>query len=527
MDTNVKQTGAEKMRARVSTLLRARNPILWVSTVEELRAERAVTEAAGAAGYAVALWDCASGLRLADGTEYGPGARMRDVDQLLQYIRDTPERRVYVLRDLHRWLGTPVTDRSLRSLARIMQAAPRPEARAIVVVTPDGKVPADLRGDVTALEWPRPDRAELGAIYDDVVRTLDPKMVEAKGLGGNGKRDAAIGAAMGLTANAAGSCLAESLVETRDMDPAKIAAAKKTLVEGNKALQVLEPHPDGLAAIGGNGRLKAWAVRKAASSTAAARKFGVRPPRGVFLTGVPGTGKSLAAKCFATAFGCPLLKLDVNANQNMYVGESGRQLRETLATIDAFGRCVVWVDEIEKALAGGSGQAGDGGVSADFLGQLLSWLQDRPGESFVVVTANKVEALPPELMRKGRFDEVFFVDLPTARDRAEILAVALRENNRAGAAVDGAAVAAATVDWTGSEIASLVPEAIERVFAESSGATDVDTAAVLAVAAEIVPMARLQAEQITTLREWAKGRARLAADPEIAASNAGRGGLDL
>jgi SpoVK/Ycf46/Vps4 family AAA+-type ATPase len=207
----------------------------------------------------------------------------------------------------------------------------------------------------------------------------------------------------------------------------------------------------------------------------------------------------------------PLLRLDMGALRSKYVGDSEANIRRALQTAEAVAPCVLWLDEIEKSLAGATGAQGDGGVAADALGAVLSWMQERSGSVFVVATANDVRALPPELLRKGRFDELWFVDLPTTTERVAILAAALRGVARAPEAFDLQRVAQATSGWTGAEIAALLPDAM---FAAFEAEREVSTEDLLKAAASTTPLSSTAKEKITQLREWAQGRARCASLPE-------------
>jgi SpoVK/Ycf46/Vps4 family AAA+-type ATPase len=237
------------------------------------------------------------------------------------------------------------------------------------------------------------------------------------------------------------------------------------------------------------------------------------------LVGVPGCGKSLTAKAIATAWGVPLLRVDLGALKSKYVGESEGNLRKAFRVIEAIGRCVVWFDEIEKALQGATSGSADGGVSSDALGAVLSWMQERQGDAFVVATANDVEGLPPELLRKGRFDEMFFVDAPNASERVSVLKASIAASGTKGSAkfdVDFDVVCEACDGFTGAEIAAIVPDAMFAAFAD--GARAVTTVDLVAAAKTVVPLVKTAAEKIERLRKWAAGRARYASAPEAETS---------
>jgi SpoVK/Ycf46/Vps4 family AAA+-type ATPase len=263
--------------------------------------------------------------------------------------------------------------------------------------------------------------------------------------------------------------------------------------------------------VGGLDALKSWLTSRSMAYTPAARAYGLPSPRGALVAGVSGTGKSLTCKAIATAWQVPLLRLDLNSLKSKFVGESEGNLRKALRVIEALGRCVVWLDEVEKALSGATQGAADGGVSADALGAILSWMQERSGEAFIIATANDVSALPPEFLR--RFDDVWFVDLPNHEERMQIITAAIKAHGRTpGNDLWAYDVASATDGFTGAEIAGLVPDAMYSAFAD--GGREPDIKDVLNATKNVVPLSKTAAEKIAALRSWAAGRARPATTPE-------------
>lgn len=508
MKTTSQQTAGARCAADLCALLRARNPLLWVVTREEARAERVILEAAAAASYEAAFWDCATGISGANGRAIDAAAW--EPSEALARIRDNTARRVYVMRDLHAWLREPIVCRSVRSLCRTLPGAPRDSARALVVISPSSDVPPELAGHAIVIDLPLPDRAELGALLEAAIEGLPEGMRETAAP----DRDAAIDAAVGLSAEEAQSTFARSLIGSRTIDPAAVAAEKRRVIARERVLELFEPLPAGLDGVGGLEALKAWLTQRRAAFTPAARAYGLRAPKGVLLVGVPGCGKSLSAKAIASAWGMPLLRLDLGALKSKWVGESEGNIRRALKVAETFAPAVLWVDEIEKALGGAAQGAADGGVSSDALGAVLQWLQDRPADVFCIATANDVSKMPPELLRKGRFDEVFFVDLPTVTERAAVLRAALRDHGRDPEPIDLRAVAAACVDFSGAEIAALVPDAMFAAY--SDGARPIATADLIAAAGATTPLAKTSAERIAALRAWAIGRARFASTPDAA-----------
>lgn len=509
-------TKSQEAAADVAALLRARNPLLWIVTREEARVEASIFEAAASANYIARTWDVAQGVAEISGTPVS-GIGGADPGEMLAAIRQRAtsngpsERAVWLMRDLAPWLSGltgAATCRALRNLARLLPGCPREQAQAIIVISPDGNVPPELAGHATVIEWPLPDREEIAAIMHAAVESL-PEELQKKALK---DPETAIDAAVGLSGEEAASCYARSLVTSRTIDPALVSKEKKRVVARERVLEWYDPIPQGMDAVGGLDALKSWLEGRKNAYTPEAKAYGLPAPKGAMLVGIPGCGKSLSAKAIATAWGCPLLRLDLGALKSKFVGESEGNLRKALNVINSVGRCVVWMDEVEKALAGATQGGADGGVSSDALGTVLSWMQERSGEAFVIATANDVSALPPELLRKGRFDELWFVDLPTLKERVEIVKAALRSHGRGNAKIDALKVAEACVDFTGSEIAAIVPDALYAAFAQKG--REIKTDDLIAAASTVVPLAKTSSEKIAKLREWAAGRARRATTPD-------------
>ena len=253
-------------------------------------------------------------------------------------------------------------------------------------------------------------------------------------------------------------------------------------------------------------------MSRAAAYTLAARTYGLPRPKGTMLVGISGCGKSLTAKAIATAWGCPLLRVDLGALKSKFVGESEQNLRKVFKIIEALGFCVVWFDEVEKALQGATSGSADGGVSSDAMGAVLTWMQERQGDAFVIMTANDISALPPEFLRKGRFDELWWIDLPNPTERVAVLEAALRANGRGDVKIDAARVAKACEGFTGSEIAAIVPDALFTAF--SDFARQITTDDLLDAAKTVVPLSKTAETKITAMREKAKGSFRMATKTE-------------
>jgi hypothetical protein len=538
-----KKNRGQETAEDIKALLQARTPLLWIVTTEEQRVERLLFEAGRAATYNTLFWDNAQGVTTLTG-ERVQGVGDTDPVGMLAFIRNRDEansyrsadspasgRVLWVLRDLTPWVASNpfgfTTQRALRNLARWLPTQPRDKSQAIIVLTPSSQVPEELSGHVTVVQWPIPDRAEIQAILEATINSLPEEL--AKTAAPNGTKEAAIDAAIGLSGTEAQACYSKSLVQLRKIDPVLVAKEKKRVVSRERVLEWYDPLPGGLASVGGLDNLKDWLTKRAKAYSKNARAYGLPAPRGVFLAGIPGCGKSLIAKAIATVWGVPLLKLDLGGLKSKFLGESEGNLRKALAVINAVGRCVVWIDEIEKQLAGSTQDAGDGGVAADALGTVLTWMQERQGEAFVIATANDVSRLPPELMRKGRFDEIFFVDFPTATERVEILKASLAQYGRGKLeGLDVVAVAKEAVEFTGSEVAALIPEALYSAFGD--GEREIATGDLLAAVngAKASTLAKTSKEKLDALKAWAKGRAQPASRSEqLQASTGGNATVTL
>jgi SpoVK/Ycf46/Vps4 family AAA+-type ATPase len=285
-------------------------------------------------------------------------------------------------------------------------------------------------------------------------------------------------------------------------DVTAVRNAKAELLEADGVLELVATDAGTLDQVGGMDNLKRWLGIRGRGFEPGAKAFGLEPPRGALLTGVPGCGKSLVAKTLARTWGMPLILLDPGSIYGSFVGESEARLRGALDTVEAMAPVVVWLDEIEKGFAAGTG-SGDSGVSQRVLGTFLRWMQERPPGVFLVATSNDVERLPPELLRRGRFDEIFFVDLPRRDERRSVFELHLRKRGREPSAFDMEALVAASDGFSGAEIEGAIVGAMYRAYAAG---TELATDGVLAELRQTTPLSRTRAEDVEAMRRWARGR---------------------
>jgi len=309
----------------------------------------------------------------------------------------------------------------------------------------------------------------------------------------------------GLTRRQAAAIIADVALEDQRFDIKDVnhvLARKRQALQHGSLLEYIET-PVSLDEIGGLGRLKKWLAQRQSDNDQQARDFGLTPARGVLMLGVQGAGKSLCAKAIATAWQRPLLRMDVGALYDQYVGESERRLREALQQAEAMAPLILWIDEIEKAFASAAARSTDGGLSQRMFGALLTWMQERTAPVFLVATANEVEALPPELLRKGRFDEIFFVDLPVDATRREIFSIHLKKRRRDPADFDLEALAKAADGFSGAEIEQAVIAGLYESFAAGK---ELRTEHIRRALAGSPPLSVTMAERVAELRAWAAGR---------------------
>lgn len=485
--------------ADLRLLLASRYPLIVARMDDEARFLGFVRRAAELLALPVWTWSLTRGLGR-DGM--GSQGGTQDPKQALAFIGDLPDPGAFVLLDFIGSLQDAAVVRRVKEFA----LAPKP-GQTIVLTGPEARVPEALEG--IALPWtlepPSPEEvlamvrrtaADLGA------RGLAPELGE--------EQVAELAeAARGLTLPEAERLITRAAMSGGGAPIAEhVREAKAALLADDGVLELIGDGSGDLDDVGGMEHLKEWLRIRGRGFEPAARTFGLEAPRGILLTGVPGCGKSLVAKTLARSWHMPLVLLDPGALFGPYVGESEERLRTALRTVEAMAPVVLWVDEIEKGFATGDGVA-DGGVSVRILGELLRWMQERPEGVFLVATSNDVRKLPPELLRRGRFDDIFFVDLPDAGERAAILALHLRRRHRDPAAFDLHGIAAASGGFSGSELEGVVVSALYRAYAEGAELT---TERILAEVAHATPLSRTRAEDVARMRDWARGRALPASD---------------
>ncbi len=488
-------------KAEIEDLIRARYSLIWITTPEEERVEESLKKLAVEREMRLEVWSITEGFKtLAN----GQGTRdVKDPMKAIDHVLRSEGKALFVLRDFHPFLKEPAVVRRLRDAAREL----RNTRKTLAVMSPVTKVPPELEKSISAiLDWELPNRQEIEGAARRVIPSLpaatqqviesDPTFMER-----------VVEGALGLTLVEAENVFAKSAVRTHTFDLDTILEEKKQIIRKSGLLEYYE-HREEFSDVGGMEILKDWLVKRRNAFSSRARDFGLPLPKGILLIGVPGTGKSLTAKAVGALWQMPLLRLDVGKIFGGLVGSSEENIRMVIKTAEAIAPAILWIDELEKGFSGtqSSGQT-DGGTTSRVFGTFITWLQEKTTPVFVIATANNVHQLPPELMRKGRFDEIFFCDLPDREDRRQILDIHLRKKSRDPGQFDMDKLIDATIDYSGAELEQAVIAALYDAFDTGN---DLTTEGLVKTVSEIVPLAITMREMIESMREWARTRARMA-----------------
>jgi SpoVK/Ycf46/Vps4 family AAA+-type ATPase len=498
-------------------MVRARCAAVYVVTSEERRFEDLAARLAEKQRKRFQIWTRTRGLyeALNDHTPLAETPRYPEPAEVLMYIRRWNGPGIFLLKDFHVFLEDPSLARLLKDVSQDL----RNEPKTILISAPSLKLPDELRKEVSVVDLPIPDAVELRELLSTISRTLQERDPHAVDLDAS-TLDQLVQAARGLTLDEAETAFAKAAVTHGVLSKDDVTLISSEKRQAIRKSGILEFHDAdrGLKDIGGLDLLKEWLRRRGKAFGSQAREFGIPSPRGMLLLGVPGCGKSLTARAVAQAWNLPLLHLDLGRVFAGFIGSSEENMRRALATAEGAAPAVLWIDEIEKGLAGGAGNGhSDSGTAVRVFGTLLTWMQERTAPVFVVATANRVDSLPPELLRRGRFDEIFFVDLPAANARKEILAIHLARRGRDPGKFDLDAVASACSGFSGAELEHTVVEGLLSAFDEGRELCDDD---LIDAIGDVTPLARTAAETLHRLRSWARDRARPADVTTQAGENA-------
>lgn len=461
------------------------------------------------------------------------GAKIRDTADPLHAIESVANAKddaIYLFKDFHVYFGGDRSSRPdyavIRKLRDIIPAL-KSSRKTIVFVSSKLVIPCDMEKEISILDFALPNTEEIQALLEDLIGGLNPESVHLT----EDEKITLSRSALGLTMQEAENAFCRAIVIEKGLDIRALSIIHEEKNQVVKKTGVLEfvKSDLGIDNIGGLENLKKWLIRRNNSWSERAQAYNLPAPKGVLITGVPGCGKSLTAKAMSTIWGLPLLKLDMGKIFGGIVGSSEENMRKAIATAEAVSPSILWVDEIEKGFSGLK-SGGDSGTSARVFGTFLTWMQEKTEPVFVIATANDISSLPPELLRKGRFDEIFFVDLPTQKEREKIFKLHIDKRVRDSSVPHDLAadddvcreLAGMTAGYVGAEIEQIVISAMYEAFYAERGLQKSD---IVKAIRETVPLSSTQREQILQLRAWAKERAVLATaieDRETeAASDAG------
>jgi SpoVK/Ycf46/Vps4 family AAA+-type ATPase len=492
----------------IEVLVKARYPIIYIVSYEERRVLQELEKVAEKAKMKIYKWTLSKGVVDLEGEAVIEGTT--DPDLALDYVSDSRTNGLFVFLDFHSFISparevAPRFIRKLRDMSNILPISP--DHKSLVLLTPVLEIPAELEKEITVIDFPLPTLREL----DEMLAEIEKRIVSRSEFRINLKpqdREELLKASLGLTLTEAENAFAKVLMEDLILDKedvVKILKEKEQLIRKSGMLEYIS-HDKLMAEVGGLEALKEWFSERVDGFSERAKEFPLPPPRGVLLIGVPGCGKSLCAKAIAYEWKKPLLRFDVGRAFGMYVGQSESNMRRAIKTAESLAPCILWIDEIEKEFGGVSGEV-DSGTSARVFSSFLTWMQEKEHPVFVLATANNIHRLPAEFIRKGRFDEIFFVDLPFEDERKEIFRIHLSKRKRNPDNFDLDLLAKESEGYSGAEIEESIISALYHVFSLNEELTTCD---ILQSLKETRPLSEVMKEQIQAMRAWAKDRARYA-----------------
>ena len=509
----------EAIYSKIKDMLKAYYPVLYLTSFEYDRTKQkieGIINILKSEGKDVRLfnWNCVSGLRDLNSDKSIPVINKDDEEivepeEVLKYIlndKDT-SKDVFVLEDFNNYIEEENVKYYIRSIA---ERARHTNTHAIIL-SAVYKLPVELEKYVTVLNIPLPNRLDmektLGVVERQCKINLSVEM-----------RNRMVDAALGMTSMEAdlAFCLAAVKDDLGQNAPYTVSSEKEQIIKKSGILDYF-PKNESLKDVGGMEVLKDWLCKRQKAYEKKARDFGLQEPKGLLLLGVPGCGKSLTAKSIASFWNMPLLRLDIGKVYQGLVGSSEDNIRKAIATAEAVAPCVLWIDEIEKGLSGvQSSGSTDGGVTSRIFSTILTWMQEKTSPVFVVATANNINLLPPELLRKGRFDEIFFVDLPSQQERENIFSIHLKKKGQDPSQYPMEMLGKKTEGFNGAEIEECIKEAMFTAYVEAQDEPKLLSKHLMDAIAKTVPLSTTMKEQIAVLRNWAATRAKNASSESIA-----------
>ena len=489
------------MKEELNILVQAQYPLIYLITPEEERAEQAINKIAkeNTDYRRVFVWTVTRGM-----VEYGqPRSSTQhntvSPEAAIEWTIRQKEGGIYIFKDLHPFIEGPVITRWLRDAIASFKGSDK----VIILMSPVQTLPIELEKEVAVLDYPLPNLAELNEVLSARLAKSRTRRLDTE------TREKLLKAALGLTKDEAEKVYRKAQVTAGQLTESEVEVVlseKKQLIRRNGILEYIE-EDETLDSVGGLEELKRWLKQRSNAFTERAREYGLPQPKGMLILGVPGCGKSLIAKTTSRLWGLPLLRLDMGrVYDGSTVGRSEANLRSALKTAESISPVILFIDELDKAFAGGGGSGdSDGGTSGRIFGSFLTWMQEKKSPVFVMATANRVERLPGEFLRKGRFDEIFFVDLPSSAERQAIFEIHLGKRRSEIDRFDLEQLTKVSDGFSGAEIEQAIIAAMYDAFAQDREFTQLD---IIAAIKATLPLSRTMTEQVTALRDWAGQRAR-------------------
>lgn len=489
------------MKEELNILIQAQYPLIYLVTSEEERAEQAIARIAQLKEESrrVFIWTVTHGM-----VEFGQARQSMQHNTVspeaaIEWAIRQREPAIFIFKDLHPFITSAPVMRWLRDAIASFKGT----EKVAILMSPFQEIPIELEKDIVVLDFPLPNLNELS---DVLVRQLELTKTRRTS---SETKEKLLKATLGLTRDEAEKVYRKAYIKAGRLTEKEVEivlSEKKQLIRRNGILDYIE-EDETIDSVGGLEELKVWLKQRSNAFTERAREYGLPQPKGMLILGVPGCGKSLIAKTTARLWGLPLLRLDMGrVYDGSMVGRSEANLRNALKTAESISPGILFIDELDKAFAGSTGSAdSDGGTSSRIFGSFLTWMQEKTSPVFVMATANRIERLPGEFLRKGRFDEIFFVDLPTSQERQDIFQIHLSKRREEISRFDLEQLAKVSDGFSGAEIEQAIVAAMYEAFAQGREFTQLD---IIAAIKSTLPLSRTMTEQVTALRDWARQRAR-------------------
>lgn len=499
------------IKKEIEILIRARYPMIFIETYEELRAEKTIYEIALKRSKKVYCWSIVRGLY-----SYGQSIQSKKIDSqtcdpliALNNVMEYVDPAIYIFKDFHFFLSEPTIIRKLRELSEFLKNT----LNTIIFLSPQVKIPIELEKDITVLSLPLPNLKELEELLDQIIREVNEKKKLYINLKPE-EKEKILKAALGLTLNEAENIFAKVLIMEGGLKEEYIpliVSEKEQIIKKSGLLEFFSSL-EKFENVGGLEELKEWLYKRSLAFSEKAKEFGLPSPKGILLIGVQGCGKSLCAKALASLWKLPLLRLDMGKVFSSLVGSSEQNIRRAVQIAESVSPAILWIDEIEKAFSGvQSSSLSDAGTTSRVFGSFITWLQEKTSPVFVIATANDISQLPPEILRKGRFDEIFFVDLPNLKERREIFKIHLLKRKRDFRLFDIEKLSQLSDGFSGAEIEEAIISALFDAFEKNE---ELSTEAIEKAIKETVPLSKTMQEEIDSLKKWAETRTRKASRVE-------------